>query len=131
MTRKIAYILSLAVLLFSGVVGVYNGITEWGDAATPLQKSVTIGVFLYGVSGLLAVFGLLRRNRWGFYCAIIWAIAVTYVPGAAVMGYAEEGATLGAAIASSVGAGLIAVFVLWSTRERKLFAPNATPAAAS
>jgi len=53
MGRKIAWVLSLALLLFTGVVGIYNGITERSTGATTLQKSVTAGVFLYGVLGLI------------------------------------------------------------------------------
>jgi hypothetical protein len=47
MGRKIAFGLSLALRLFTGVVGIYNGINERSTGATNLQKSVTAGVLLY------------------------------------------------------------------------------------
>lgn len=53
MGRKIAWVLSLALLLFTGVVGIYNGITQWSDGESTLQRSVTAGAFLYGVLGLI------------------------------------------------------------------------------
>jgi peptidoglycan/LPS O-acetylase OafA/YrhL len=116
MGRKIAVVISLLLLIFTGVVGIHNGITEWGDADTPFQRSVTGGVFLYGLFGLVTVYGLLRRRRWTLITAAAWAVCVTYVPGAAVMAYGGEDAILGSALAASVGSALIAAAVVWTTR---------------
>ena len=114
MGRKIAFALSLILLLFTGAVGVYNGTHEWGEGRTVPQHAVTVGVLLYGVFGLLTVYGLLRRRRWSLKTAIIWAICFTYVPGFAVMAYAEKDTTLGLAIAASAGSALIALGVIWT-----------------
>jgi hypothetical protein len=114
MGRTIAWVLSLLLLLFTGVVGVYNGLTEWGEGHTTMQQSVTVGVFLYGILGLVTAFGLFRRRRWSVGTALGWAVAVTYVPGVAVMAYGEEGAILSSAIAASVGSALIALAVAWT-----------------
>jgi FtsH-binding integral membrane protein len=115
MGRKVAWVLSLGLLLFTGVVGIYNGLTEWGEGRGPVQHSVTIGVFLYGIFGLASAYGLIRRQRWSIGTVIAWTVAVTYVPGVAVMAYADEDAILGSAIAASVGSLLIAIGVLWTT----------------
>jgi hypothetical protein len=112
--RKIAWILSLVLLLFTGVVGVYNGLTEWGEGRTPAQHSVTLGVLLYGVFGLITAYGLFRRRRWSVATSIAWAIAVSYVPGVAVMVYGDEGAILSSAIAASAGSVLVALAVVWT-----------------
>jgi uncharacterized membrane protein (DUF2068 family) len=114
---KLAWFLCLAVFSCSGVLGIYNGITEWSDAHTLLQKSVTGGVLLYGVFGLLTTFGLIRRRKWSVVTAIVWGVIVTYVPGVATIVYGEEGASLGSAIAASLGAGLVASIVVWTTRN--------------
>jgi hypothetical protein len=45
---------------------------------------------------------------------IAWAVAVTYVPGVAVMVYGDEGAIMSSAIAASAGSGLIALAVVWT-----------------
>ena len=37
--KKIAWVLSLAVLLVTGVDGIYNSVTEWGDGHTRMQHS--------------------------------------------------------------------------------------------
>ena len=116
MGRKIAFGLSLAVLLVSGVAGIYNGITERSTGATNLQKSVTAGVLLYGVLGLVSVYGLIRRRQWSVGSAAAWGLVVTYVPGAAVIAYAEEASPLGSAIVASGASALIALGVVWTAR---------------
>ena len=114
MGRKIAWVLSLALLVFTGVVGIYNGVTEWDPSRTPVQKTVTAGVFLYGVIGLAAAYGLFRRRPRCAATAIAWAVAVTYVPGVAVMAFGGEDAIMGSAIAASAGSALIALGVVWT-----------------
>ena len=115
MGRRVAWILSVGLLLFTGVVGVYNGITEWAGGEDALQHSVTIDVFLYGVFGLVSAYGLIRRRRWSRRTVIAWIIAVTYAPGVAVMAYGGEDAILASAIAASAGSLLVALGVLWTT----------------
>lgn len=115
MGRKVAWVLSVGLLLFTGVVGIYNGATEWVGGQGALQHSVTIDVFLYGVFGLVSAYGLIRRRRWSVRTVTAWAIAVTYAPGVAVMAYGGEDAILGSAIAASAGSFLIALGVLWTT----------------
>jgi len=128
MGRTIAWVLSLLLLLLTGVVGIHNGLTEWGEGRTTMQHSVTAGVFLYGILGLVTAFGLFRRRRWSVGTAIAWAMAVTYVPGVAVMVYGEDGAILSSAIAASAGSALIALGVVWTahvmTRRGVQFASN-------
>jgi peptidoglycan/LPS O-acetylase OafA/YrhL len=116
MGRKIAFVLSLAVLLINGVIGIYNGITERATGATNLQKSVTAGVFLYGVFGLVAAYGLARRRPWTVWAAIAWAVVITYVPGVATIAYSDEASPVGPAIVASAATALIALGVLWTAR---------------
>src|SRR3954471_13062843 len=97
MARSIAWILSLGLLLLTGCLGVYNGLTEWGGAITPGQKSVTAGVLLYGLLGFVTAYGLFRRKRWSLVGAIAWAVVITYVAGAASLFYGEAG--IGASLA--------------------------------
>ena len=113
MGRKIAWFVSLAVLAITGVLGVYNGTREWGEGRTAFQHSVTVGVLVYGISGLIALYGLWRRRRWSLLPAAVWAICVIYVPGVAVMAYDKE-AGLGSALAASGASGLIALGVMWT-----------------
>lgn len=115
MLRAIARVLSLLLLIVTGVLGVYNGISEWGSWNTPVQASVTVGVLLYGILGLSSAFGLFRRRRWSVWTTGAWGVAVTYVPGVAVTAYGQGG-TMIAAIAASAASALIALAVVWTTR---------------
>ena len=116
MWRYIALGLSLFVLVVTGVLGIYNGLTETASPEqTTLQHSVTVGVLLYGAFGLITAYGLFRRERWSLWTGIVWAVAITYVPGVAVMAYAGEDAMLGSALAASGATALIALGVIWTT----------------
>ena len=108
-------VLSLAVLVVTGVLGVYNGITEWGEGQTVMQHSVTAGVLLYGLFGLVTALGLFRRRAWSVGTSIAWAAALTYVPGVAITAYGGGGGTMLSAIAASAVTGLIAAAVVWTT----------------
>ena len=45
-----------------------------------------------------------------------WAFVITYVPGAAVIAFAEEASPIGSAIVASAASALIALGVLWTAR---------------
>lgn len=110
---KIGWVLSLAVLVITGALGVYNGLSEWGEGRTVMQRSVSVGVLMYGILGLATGYGLFRRQRWSLKTAIAWAVVITYVPGVAVM--ADGDATLSSAIAASAASAVIALGVVWTT----------------
>lgn len=79
-----------------------------------MQASVTVGVLLYGILGLISAFGLSLRRRWSVATAFAWGVVVTYVPGVAVTAYGGADATMIAAIAASAASALIALAVVWS-----------------
>jgi hypothetical protein len=115
MLRTVAWLLAALVLLFTGVMGLYNGVTEWPGAATRWQQSVSLGVLLYGVLGLVAGIGLLLRRAWSVRWAIAWAVVVTYVAAAAVVAYGGEG--FGPAAVAGVATALIGWLVVAATRH--------------
>jgi len=53
--RRLAWILTILVLLVTGVLGVYDGIADQSGAEDALQLSVTYGVLAYGVLALRTV----------------------------------------------------------------------------
>ncbi|HEY0527729.1 MAG TPA: hypothetical protein VGD02_02785 [Gemmatimonadaceae bacterium] len=111
--KRVAWILSLAVLAFTGILGIYNGVTEWRDVRTVFQQSVTAGVFVYGVLGLAAFVGLLRREPWAVLVTLAYAVVVTYVAGGAVMAYGDADASVAAALAAGAGTAVIAAAIVW------------------
>jgi hypothetical protein len=114
MARSIAWILSLGLLLLTGGLGVYNGLTEWAGAATPGQKSVTAGVLLYGILGFVTAYGLFRRKCWSPTAAVAWGFVVTYVAGAATLFYGGPDAGIGAALAGAGATAIVAAGVIWT-----------------
>jgi hypothetical protein len=114
MGRNVAWVLSIVLLLFTGVVGVYNGIAERAEGVTALQKSVTVGVFVYGVFGLITAYGLFRRRSWGVGTGIVWGAAVTCVPAMAIIAYEGNESLVGPAIGASGASALIAIGVVWT-----------------
>jgi hypothetical protein len=113
MGRKAAWILSVLVLLNTGALGVYNGITELSQATTPLQKSVTTGVLIYGILGLAAAIAFIARRRPAVWLALAWTAVVTYVSSTAAFAYAAADATIGGAIAAGLGAAVIGLGIVW------------------
>jgi hypothetical protein len=103
MARKVAWILSVLVLANTGAIGLYDGLTELSDARTALQRSVTIGVLMYGVFGIAALVALIARHRSAMWLTSAWAVVVTYVPAAAVIAYGGPDASVGGAIAAASG----------------------------
>lgn len=114
MGRTIAWVISIGVLLLTGVPGIHEGLTEWSGGRTAFQHSVTATVLLYGVLGLVTAYGLFRRRRWSVGTAIAWGIAITYAPGAAVISDGDKDATPVAVFAASGACALIALGVIWT-----------------
>ena len=113
MGRKAVWIVAILLLFNTGLVGFYSGVTEFAEAHTPRQKSVTAGVFLYGIFGLSAAVALLVRHRWSVPLSAGWAVVVTYVASMARL----LDATIGAAMLACLGAVLLGVFVVWCARS--------------
>ena len=116
MVRKAAWILSILVLANTGALGLYNGVTELSDAHTALQRSVTMGVLIYGVLGVAAVVALIARHGSAVWLTAGWAVVITYVASMAAVAYAGDDASVGGAIAAGVGAAVLGIGIVWCAR---------------
>ena len=116
MARKVAWIVSILLLLNTGVLGLYNGVSELSLEKTPFQQSVTGGVLVYGVLGLLGTVALFLRHRSAVNVTTAWALVVTYVASTAALAYGGPDVSIGAALAAGLGAALIGLFVVWTAR---------------
>jgi hypothetical protein len=114
--RKVGLILAMAMLFLTGSLGVFNGLQALSLTLTSLQRSVSIGVLIYGIAGLAGGIALMARHSSAVWLAAIWGVAATYVSSLAAIAYAGADATLGGAIASGIGAALIAAGVIWAAR---------------
>ena len=113
--RTAVWILTALCLLGTGVGGLFNLASEWGDAATAAQLVVRAGQLVYGVAGLTAGIGLLASRSWARAAAMVWAIAVAVTGPLAVYAYAGPAATPGAIIAALLGSAAVAALLLWGT----------------
>jgi hypothetical protein len=119
--RNAAWVVAVAILFLSGVIGVTNGPREFQGARNALQLSVALGVTLYGVAGLLAGYGLARRRLWSIRATEGWGAIVTYVSTVASFAFSgpEVSATTKAfsAVFAGVATALIAAFIVWTARS--------------
>jgi hypothetical protein len=125
MNRKatIAWTLALFVLFVTGVLGLFNGLRELSDPLTPLQRSVSVGVLVYGVLGLAGGIALMAGHRAAAWLAAVWGVIVTYVASIAPIAYGGAEGTLIGAVASGIASALIAVGVVWVARTSAATAP--------
>jgi hypothetical protein len=118
--RKVGWILAIILLLVTGFVGLLNGVRELRDMPSRLQLTVTCGVLLYGLLGIVAGVGLARRRPWSVTASIAWAVVLTYVATVASFAYSDPTFSQSGTIAGTIGAGvstaLIGAAVVWAAR---------------
>ena len=115
MWRSLARVVALALLVFTGAVGVHNGVTEWQDVTNTLQGVVTGGVFAYGVLGLTAAAAVLQRWPAARWLVAAWGVDVSLVATLAPLAYGGPDVPLGGALAGGAATALIAAGVWWAT----------------
>jgi hypothetical protein len=116
MARRIAWVLILAMLGVTGTLGLYNGVSEWGDARTGLQRSVTAAVLLYGVAGLVSTYGLVLRRRWSVWAAVVWGVGAAYAGTVAAVAYGGQDATAVGVLAAGIASVLLVAATIWGVR---------------
>ena len=116
MGRRIAWVLLLTILGVTGTLGLYNGVSEWGDARSGLQRSVTVAVLLYGVAGLVSTYGLVLRRRWTVWATVVWGIGATYAGTVAAVAYGGEDASSVGVVAAGISSVLIVAATVWGVR---------------
>ena len=118
--RKFAWIVSIVLLLVTGAAGLLNAANEFRNALSPLQFSVALGGLLYGILGVTAALGLMRRRAWSVRLALAWAVIVVYVGTVASFAYSDpwfqRKGTLAGVLGAFVGTALIGALVAWTAR---------------
>lgn len=110
----------MVVTGITGVLGLLNGPRELGSAETALQRSVSIGVTLYGVFGIVATVGLWRRRPWSVRASVAWALVTCYVATVASFAFSDPAfardETKAGVIGAFVGTLLLGALVVWAAR---------------
>lgn len=116
--RKASWLIATTLLLVSGCIGLYDGSVEYATGVTRLQGSVSAAVLLYGLFGVIAGVGLVRRRPWSVYATAAWVASTLYAGSVASFAYhdptfANEGTATGVAMAA-VGIALIGAWLIWA-----------------
>lgn len=111
--RTANWALAVLVLLGTGAVGLYDGVTEIGTAETVLQNSVTGAVLIYGIFGLIAGVGVIVRKRWGVFAVYPWAAGAVYAATVASFAFSDPTFAKGETIAGVVSAFVASVLIGW------------------
>ena len=127
MWRTAGRVAALAILLFTGVVGIRNGIDERSGITNGLQAVVTTGVFLYGLFGVAAFLAVLRHWRFAGWLVILWGIDVTMVATLAPLAYGGPDVPLLGALAGGLATALIVYGIWWVTIRNAPTAPSSAP----
>lgn len=119
--KMLARFLAIALLLVTGILGLYNGSTELGEALTGLQRSVTIAVLLYGMLGIAGGVGLVRRRPWSVTIVAAWAVASAYAGTIASFAYSDptfaQPGTLAGVVGAFVSIAAVGALVIWTARS--------------
>ena len=116
MGRRIGWYVSIAVLILSSALGLWNGLSDWEITRTTPQLSVTLGVVAHSLVGLAAAAALIRKTPAARWLTLLWTGLVAYVSTAAPLAYAGEDATLGGALAGGVASALAGLLIHWCAR---------------
>lgn len=110
------FILAVVLLVFAFTA--YKGFTDGPGvirrAANARQVVVGIGQLCYGVTALVALFGLWQRSAWTMPIVVIWGVACTIVAAVATVAWTDAG--LGAALAAAGVTLVVAALVVWYVR---------------
>lgn len=115
MLRTVGRMVVLAILLFTGGAGIYNGVNERPDVASGLQAVVNAGVFGYGVLGLAAFVAVVRRWPWARWLVAAYGVDITMVATLAPLAYGGPDVPLAGALAGGVATALLATGLWWVT----------------
>ena len=108
---------AVALLLATGVLGIKDGVSDWNNPVTALQRTVTLGVLVYGVLGIVGAIALIRQRRWSVAVSAVWGVVLTYVASVASFAFSDpslsQQGTLGGVLGAFLATALIGALVVW------------------
>lgn len=121
MARGIGLVFCGIVLAASGAAGVIKGPEQWRAAVTPTGYLLSAVQVVYGITGFIVLWGLLRPGRWMWPVFGAWAIAVVVSAALSTLMAAEPGArwllTTSAVVVSTVFVGAVVGYARRALRE--------------
>jgi hypothetical protein len=119
--RGIGLVFCGIVLAASGAAGVLKGPEQWRAATTPGGHVLGLVQLVYGVTGFVTLWGLLRPGRWMWPVFGAWAIAIIVSAALSTLMAAEPAArwllTTSAVVVSTVFVGAVVGFARRALRD--------------
>jgi len=110
----LARTLAGALLVYTGISGLWRFPGEFADSETTLQRVTEIGVLGYGLAGTTAALALLVRHPRAVPAAIGWAVAVAFTGTLAPIAFGGTSVAVG--VASGALSALVGAGVVWLAR---------------
>ena len=121
MGRGIGLVFCGIVLAASGAAGVLKGPEQWRAAAAPAGYLLGAAQMVYGVTGFVVLWGLLRPGRWMWPVFGVWAIAIILSASLSTLMAAEPAArwllTTSAVVVSTVFVGAVVGYARRALRD--------------
>lgn len=114
--RTAARVAGGALLLASGLAGLYNGPADLLRSPTFVERLVEGMVVLYGVMGTVAGMGVWLGRRWALPAAWTWASLTVIVSGLAPVAFAPGKVPWAAIVATAAGTATLALAVVLVAR---------------
>jgi ribose/xylose/arabinose/galactoside ABC-type transport system permease subunit len=109
--RAVGLILAALILAFSAFNGLREGPGLLSDAANGRQQVVAIGQIISGVTALVALIGLWRRQGWALAVTSSWALATIVVGSVASIAWTDV--NIGVALLAGLITAIITGWVVW------------------
>jgi hypothetical protein len=77
MRRIVWWVILIFVLLF-GAAGLYNGPRDLLSSSRLGDRLLAVSVTIYGITGVISFFGLLKRRSWVMFPLLIFASAASF-----------------------------------------------------
>jgi peptidoglycan/LPS O-acetylase OafA/YrhL len=115
MLRVIWWII-VGLVLLTTLSGLWNGFQDWPHDENLGERLVTLAVIIYGLSGGVLLFAMLRKQKWIMIPLIVWSIALCFAGTVAPYVYSDEAKWI-STIASGIC--MIALLLLIALQVKK------------
>lgn len=120
MLKKVGRVFGIIFLAALSFAGLYNAVNELPHEESALQMSVGFAQLLYGLLGLMATVGFIRRRPWVVTITAAWGLAATYTASVASFAFHDptfsEQGTIAGVLGACFSCLLMTALFVWFAR---------------
>jgi hypothetical protein len=120
MRRRIFWWLSVLIVLAMTILGLYSGPEDFVHASKGGDRLLAVFVTIYGITGLISFYGMLRKRSWVMIPLVIFACAATFAGTFASIYYSPPDTWWISGITSAASCVALLIFVLFQVRREIL-----------